>query len=237
MTSDLSAATLEQLRSVTAATVSMQLLKRGIRRCWIQGPKALDPQTPRLVGEAFTVRFVPLREDLSTLESYAQPHSLRQAIEEIGPGQVMVIDACGELGCATLGDILAARMKARGAAGVVSDGAMRDVADMLAVGLPVFCVGTVAPPSIAGLAFAGWQETIGCGGAAVVPGDVIVADGDGAVVIPRALAAEVAEGAVEQERFERFVQAKVKAGASVVGLYPPNEATLAEYESWRDPES
>ncbi|MDH3474687.1 MAG: ribonuclease activity regulator RraA [Rhodospirillales bacterium] len=224
--------TLEILATVSAATVSMQLLKRGIRNASMIGPRPLDPAGPRVVGPAYTLRFLPAREDLATLESYARPGSIRQAIEEMPAGQVVVIDARGEQGAATLGDILAARLKARGALAVVSDGPMRDVAEIRPLGLPVFCTGAVAPPSIARLAFTGWQETIGCGGAAVIPGDVIVADEDGAVVVPRALADEVARDAVEQERFERFVQIKVKAGAPVQGLYPPSEETLAAYQAW-----
>ena len=216
----------------------MQLLKRGIRRTWMKGPRPLDPHPlhptgPRLVGEAFTLRFVPLREDLSTLESYSNPISIRQGIEQVTPGQVVVIDACGELGCGTLGDILMARLQARGCIGVVTDGALRDLAGIREVGLPAFCAGAAAPPSVGGLAFAGWQQTIGCGGVAVVPGDIVVADEDGAVILPRALADEVAPDALEQERYETFAQERVRAGAPVIGLYPATEASLAEYEAWR----
>jgi len=224
--------TLEALTAVSGATVSMQLLKRGIRNASMIGPRPLDPSQTRVAGPAYTMRFLPLREDLATLESYARPGSMRQAIEEMPPGQVVVIDARGEPGAGTLGDILAARLKALGALAVVSDGPMRDVAEIRPIGLPIFCTGAVAPPSIARLTFAGWQESVGCGGVAVIPGDVIVADEDGAVVVPRALAEEVARDAVEQERFEHYVQVRVKAGASVQGLYPPNEETLAAYQAW-----
>jgi len=224
--------TLERLGSVTSATVSMQLVRRGIRRMWLKGPKPLDPVRGRLVGPAFTLRFVPLREDLATYESYTRPGSLREGIEAMPEGVVAVIDACGETGCGTLGDILAARLKERGVLGVVSDGAMRDTLDMAALDWPVFCNGRAAPPSIAGLYFAGWGEVIACGGATVVPGDVIVADEDGCVVVPRALADEVAEGAGEQERYERFVQIRVKQGAPVLGMYPPTDASRAEYRKW-----
>ena len=175
---------------------------------------------------------MPLREDLSTLESYSQPVSIRQAIEQVTPGQVVVIDAGGALGCGTLGDILMARLQARGCAGVVTDGALRDIAGIREVGLPAFCAGAAAPPSVGGLAFAGWQETIGCGGVAVVPGDIIVADEDGAVVVPRALADELAPDALEQERYETFAQERVRSGAPVIGLYPATEESLAEYEAW-----
>lgn len=229
---ELASETLERLGRVSSATVSMQLIKRGIRRIWLNGPKPLDPGRARVVGEAFTLRFVPLREDLSTFESYTQPGSLRESIEAMPAGVVAVIDARGETGCGTLGDILAARLKERGVLGVVSDGAMRDTVDMAALDWPIFCNGKASPPSITGLFFAGWGDTIGCGGATVVPGDVIVGDQDGCVVIPRALADEVAEGALEQERYERFVQVRVKQGAGVLGLYPPSEESQAEYRRW-----
>ena len=223
---------LETLKSVTAATVCMQLLKRGIRNSWMRGPKALHGQKGRLVGEAFTLRFLPLREDLSTLQSYAAPGSIRQAIEEMPGDRVIVVDSRGEQGAATLGDLLIARLQVRGALGVVSDGPMRDIAEVRKLGLPVFCTGGVAPPSIARLTFTGWEEPIGCGGVAVIPGDVIVADQDGVVVVPRALAAEVARDAPEQERFERFAQLRIQDGAPVVGLYPPSEETSAAYQAW-----
>ncbi len=230
----LDAATLEALRGVTTATLTMQLLKRGLRRVAMAGPVALDAAAPRLVGEAFTLRFIPAREDISTPESYAAPNSLREALERVPAGRVVVIEARGEQGCATLGDILVARLKAKGAAGAVTDGALRDVAEIARVGLPVFAAGRAAPPSISGLHFAGWEVPIGCGGVAVLPGDVVVGDGDGGVVVPRALAPEVARDAVEQERFERFVQLRIAAGASVVGLYPPSEETLAQDQRWLD---
>lgn len=232
----LSPDTLETLRSVTTATVSMQLLKRGIRRCWVRGPKSIHPPGHpaggRLVGVAFTFRFVPLREDLGTPESYARDGSMRDAIETMPAGTVAVIDARGDQGCATLGDILAARMQQRGALGAVSDGPVRDLAAVKALGFPLFCTGAAAPPSIAGLCFAGWEEPIGCGGVTVLPGDVIVGDEDGVVVVPRALADEVARDAPEQERFERFVQLRIAQGSPVKGLYPPNEETRAAYETW-----
>ncbi len=224
---------LERLERVTTATLTMQLLKRGIRHSWMRGPRALFPQTPKIVGEAYTMRFIPMREDLATPETYAKAGSIREAIEAMPPGRVVVIDSHGEQGCATLGDILAARLKALGAIGVVSDGPMRDVAEIRPLDLPIYCNGAAAPPSITGLLFAGWEQHIGCGGVAVLPGDVVVADADGAVVVPRALADEVGRDAIEQERFERFAQMRVKQGAPVLGLYPPNERTLADYEAWR----
>lgn len=229
---DLPAEIVQALTQISTATLSMQLLKRGLRNTAMIGPRPLDPALPRFAGPAFTLRFLPLREDLATPESYAQPGSLREAIESVPSGAVVVIDARGEQGAATLGDILAGRLKSLGAVAAVSDGPIRDVAEIRPLGLPIFCSGSVAPPSIARLTFADWQRAIGCGGVVVVPGDVVVGDEDGCVVIPRALASEVAGDAMEQERFERYVQHKVKHGAPVARLYPPDEATLADYRQW-----
>jgi regulator of RNase E activity RraA len=223
---------IQTLASVSGATLSMQLLKRGIRNASMIGPRPLDRTGPRVAGPAYTLRFLPLREDLATLESYAKPGSMREAIEAVPAGAFVVIDARGEQGAGTLGDILAARLRALGAVAVASDGPMRDVTEIRALDFPVFCTGAVAPPSIARLTFADWQVPIGCGKVAVIPGDILVGDEDGVVVVPRALAGEVAHDAVEQERFERFVQMKVMRGAPVQGLYPPNDETLAAYRAW-----
>ena len=174
---------------------------------------------------------MPGREDVSTRESYAAPNSLRDAIEAMPAGVVAVIDSRGEQGAGTLGDILAGRMKRRGVAGIVSDGPMRDVAGIRAVDIPVWCSGAAAPPSIAALLFIGWQEPVGCGGVAVFPDDIIVADDDGAVVLPRALAAEIAKDSAEQEALEAWILAEIERGEPVKGLYPPNEAALARYRS------
>ncbi len=226
--------TLDNLTKTSTATLTMQLLKRGIRNVWMDGPKPLDPGTPRIAGEVFTLRFIPMREDVSTPESYRVPGSMRDAIEAVPAGRIVVIDGRGEHRCGTLGDILIARLQVLGASGVVTDAAVRDVAEVKPIGLPVFCAGATAPPSITGLTFVDWQQPIGCGGVAVFPGDIVVGDGDGVVVVPRALAGEVARDGLEQERFERFVQQRVREGASVVGLYPPDQGTLADYQRWRD---
>ena len=228
----LEAETFERLRTVSTATLTMTLVKRGVRTSWLRGPVPLDRVEKRIVGPAFTIRFVPGREDLSGPESYARSPSFRDAIEAAPAGSVVVIDGCGNPHGATLGDILVARLARRGVAAAVTDAPVRDADEIRAVGLPVLSAGVAAPPSIIGLAFAGFGEIIGCGGVAVRPGDVMVCDNDGAVVVPIELAAEVAEAGTEQERFERFVQSRVKAGASVLGLYPPGDAALAAYQEW-----
>ncbi len=221
----------DSLRAVSTATITTVLLKKGIRRSWMRGPKPIAPGYPRLVGRAFTLRFVPAREDLATPESWASPKSTRGAIEAMPEGAIAVADAMGVADAGIFGDILVARMKQRRVQGLITDGVVRDIAGVLGTGLPVWASGAAAPPSVAGLTFVGWQEPIGCGGIAIFPDDVIVADTDGAVVIPQALVEEVARTALEQERFETWAVGQVEKGVPLPGLYPPNEATRARYES------
>ena len=175
------------------------------------------------------MRFVPAREDLATPQALASPKSTRAAIEAMPAGCIAVVDAMGTADAGIFGDILCARMARRGVAGLVTDGAVRDAEGVLAAGLPVWCQGAAAPPSYSALTFADWQQPIGCGGVAVLPGDTIVADADGAVVIPSALAAEVAAAALEQERLEAWIMREVEKGAALPGLYPPDEANKARY--------
>jgi len=179
------------------------------------------------------MRFIPGREDLSTPESLASPHSTRGAIEEMPRGCIAVVDAMGITDVGIVGDILCARMQQRGVTALVSDGAIRDIAGVRRTGLPVWCSGAAAPPSVAGLAFVGWQQPIGCGGVAVLPGDIIVADEDGAVVIPAAFLEMVLATAPETEEMESWVLEQVNAGRRLIGLYPPNQQAVDEYASWQ----
>ena len=229
--------TLETLSGVATATLTTALLKRGLRNVWLRGTKPLRSGQKRVVGPAFTLRFVPAREDLATPESWNSPISTRAAIEAMPPGCVAVVDAMGVTDAGIFGDILCERMKVRGVAGLVSDGVVRDVAGVLRTGLPVWCAGVAAPPSVAGLTFVNWQEPVGCGGVAVFPDDVIVADEDGAVVIPKALVKEVAAAAAEQEKLEAWIVGEVQAGASLPGLYPINAENKARYEAFRKRET
>jgi regulator of RNase E activity RraA len=221
------------LCGITTATLTTVLLKKGLRNVWLRGAKPLSSGSKRLAGPAFTLRFVPAREDLATPESWNSPLSTRAAIEAMPPGCIAVVDAMGITDAGIFGDILCARMKVRGVAALVTDGVVRDVAGVLGTGLPVWCRGAAAPPSVAGLTFVNWQEPIGCGGVAVFPDDVIVVDEDGAVVIPRALVDEVAQAATEQEKLEAWIMGEVQAGASLPGLYPPNAENKARYEAFR----
>ena len=230
---DLDAATRAVLEGVTTATLTTVLLKKGLRNVWIRGARPLAERLPaRRVGRAFTLRFVPAREDLATPASWASPISTRAAIEAMPAGAIAVVDAMGTTDAGIFGDILCARMHKRGVAALVSDGVIRDLAGVLGTSLSVWCQGASAPASVNGLTFVGWQEAIGCGGVAVMPNDVIVADGDGAVVIPAALLEEVVGTAVEQERLEGWIMREVDAGVALPGLYPANEATRARYDAW-----
>ncbi|HPU51974.1 MAG TPA: ribonuclease activity regulator RraA [Burkholderiaceae bacterium] len=225
--------TIAALAGVSTATLTTVLLKKGLRNVWMRGTRPLKPGQPRLVGRAFTLRFVPAREDLATPESWGSPISTRAAIEAMPAGCIAVVDAMGVSDAGIFGDILCARMHKRGVAGLVTDGVVRDLAGVLGTGLPVWCSGVAAPPSVAGLTFVGWQQPIACGGVAVFPDDIVVVDEDGAVLIPAALLAEVVEHAVEQERFEAWIMNEVEAGVPLPGLYPPDAPTRARYEATR----
>ncbi|WP_430398182.1 ribonuclease activity regulator RraA [Ferrovibrio sp.] len=222
---------IETLKGITTATLTTVLLKKGLRNVWLRGAKPLKAGQPRIVGRAFTLRFVPAREDLATPESWASPKSTRGAIEAMPAGCIAVVDAMGVKDAGIFGDILCARMQKRGVAALVTDGVVRDVAGVLGTGLPVWCDGYAAPPSVAGLTFVDWQEPIACGGVAVFPNDIIVVDDDGAVLIPQALLDAVLPLAVEQERQEAWIMGEIDAGVPLPGLYPPNEATKARYEA------
>ena len=219
------------LSTVSTATITTILLKKGLRNVWLRGTRPLRPDQPRLVGRAFTLRFIPAREDLATPASWSSPRSTRAAIEAMPAGCIAVVDAMGITDAGIFGDILCARMQKRGVAALITDGVVRDLTGVLGTGLPVWCRGAAAPPSVAGLTFVNWQEPIGCGGVAVFPDDVIVADGDGAVVIPAAFLDEVVTDGPEQERLENWIMDEVAKDLPLPGLYPPNAETKARYEA------
>lgn len=223
----------DTLKSVTTATLTTILLKKGLRNVWMRGAMPCVGSEPgeRIVGRAFTLRFVPAREDLATPASWSSPISTRAAIEAMPEGVIAVVDAMGITDAGIFGDILCSRMKKRGVAALVTDGALRDIDGVETSGLAVWCAGVAAPPSVAGLTFVDWQRPVGCGGVAVFPNDVIVADSDGAVVIPAALLDDVLELAPEQERMEAWIMEEVGKGVPLPGLYPMNAETKARYEA------
>jgi regulator of RNase E activity RraA len=229
-----SAATLASLRRVSTATLTTQLFKRGLRNAFVQGVRRVSRAGPNLVGPAFTLRNIPSREDLDHLGVFENPaHPQRKSIETIPAGHVLVVDCRGDTRAASAGGILLTRLEVRGAAGFVSDGCVRDTPEVAAKAFPVYCAGGSAPLNLVRHHAVDFQRPIGCGGVPVFPGDVIVGDGEGVVVVPRHLADEVAADAAEQEVLEEFVMQEVKAGKALPGVYPPNDATRARCAQWR----
>jgi 5-oxopent-3-ene-1,2,5-tricarboxylate decarboxylase / 2-hydroxyhepta-2,4-diene-1,7-dioate isomerase len=220
---------------VSTATLSSQLRKRGFNSVTLDRLHATQPGR-KMVGFARTLRFVPFREDLfaqygGTL-SGGGLNAQKRAVEQVRPGEVLVIEARGDLTAGTVGDILALRAQMRGAAGIVTDGAIRDSQTLRAMGLPVYYGAT--HPAVLGRRHVPWEvnATIACAGVTVMPGDIVAGDGDGVIVIPAHLAMEVAQDAAEQERQEEFAAAMVAKGESVDGLYPLGKRWLAAYGAW-----
>jgi regulator of RNase E activity RraA len=226
-----------RLRSVGTATLTTALFKRGLRNVFLQEVRPLDPKAARMAGPAFTLRYIPAREDLDTLSVFENPkHPQRLAVETIPEGHVMVIDSRADARAASAGSILVHRMKVRGAAGIVTDGGLRDAEAIAALGFPAFCRRPSAPTNLIHHHAVDIDVPIACGEVAVYPGDWIVGDAEGVVVIPRHLAEEIADEAVAMTRFEDYVDREVAKGRSIVGLYPPDARTRAEYEATRKPE-
>lgn len=220
----------EALGRVSTATLTVQLRNRGIRNCVLAGLQSTRPES-RLLGYAFTLRYVPVREDVLTPAGELNAQKL--AVETISDGEVLVIDARGEQGAGTIGDILAARAMRRGATGIVTDGGLRDSAAVAALQIPTYF--RARHPSVLGLLHYPLESNvpIACGGALVMPGDVIVGDGDGVIVLPAALAEEVAADALEQEEREQFALERVKDGESIRGIYPLGDERRGDFERWR----
>jgi regulator of RNase E activity RraA len=227
--------TLEKLKKVSVATLCTQMYKRGFRNVYIQGTARLTkPSGGNLVGPAFTMRSIPSREDLDQLSAFDNPeHPQRKAIESIPPGHVLVLDCRGEKRVASGGQILTTRLKVRGAAGLVSDGPVRDSMEIAKMDFPVYCAGGSAPLNLLQHHAIDLNVPIGCGGVPVYPGDVVVGDEEGVAVIPKHLADEVARDAAEQEKMEAFILERIENGAALPGTYPPNAETKAKYEEWR----
>ncbi|HSH89591.1 MAG TPA: ribonuclease activity regulator RraA [Ramlibacter sp.] len=232
---DLAPDTLELLRHVSVATLCTQLFKRGFRNVFIQGIGRLtQPQGENLVGPAYTMRNIPAREDLDQISAFDNPdHPQRKGVESIPPGHVLVIDCRGETRVASGGQILTTRLMVRGAAGIVSDGPVRDSGAISEMDYHVYCAGGSAPLNLIHHHAIDLDVPIGCGGVAVYPGDIIVGDDEGVAVVPRHLADEVARDAAEQEKLEGFILERIEKGAALPGTYPPNAKTKADYEAWR----
>jgi regulator of RNase E activity RraA len=223
------------LKYVSTATIATQLFRRGLRNVFMQGVALLGKLgNDNMVGPAFTLRNIPAREDIDVLDIFTDPdHPQRKGIESVPPGHVLVQDCRGDKSVASCGSILTTRLKVRGAAGMVSDGAVRDSAVIAALDFPVFCAGASAPTNLIKHHAIDMNLPIGCGGVAVYPGDIIVGDMDGIVVIPRHLAEEVATQAAEQEHMEDYILQRIAAGAPLRGTYPPGEETRNAYAAWK----
>ena len=227
--------TRQKLLGVSTATLCTALFKRGLRNQFIQDVRPLNPGLPNMVGPAFTLRYMPAREDLNTINVFQdRQHPQRQAVEQCPPGAVLVMDSRKDARAASAGGILVSRLMVRGVAGVVTDGGFRDSPEIARLAIPAYHQRPAAPTNITLHQAIAINEPIGCGDAPVFPGDVIVGDAEGVIVIPAHLADELATEAVEMTAFEDFVQERVLAGQSILGLYPPtDERSRLDYAAWR----
>ena len=227
--------TLARLQGVSTATLCTALFKRGLRNQTIQDVRPLNPDLPTMVGEAFTLRYIPAREDLNPITVFTDPaHPQRAGVEACPPGAVLVIDSRKDARAASAGGILVTRLMMRGVAGVVTDGGFRDSGEIAKLAIPAFHHRPSAPTNLTLHQAVDLNVPIGCGDVAVFPGDIVVGDADGVTIIPAGIADEIAVEAVEMTAFEDFVQAKVLEGRSIVGLYPPtNPQTGKDFAVWR----
>ncbi len=230
----LSEETRRRLAACSSATLATQLFKRGLRNQVMQGVSRLTPTAPTMVGEAFTLRNIPAREDIDHIGVYDNhEHPQRKSIEISPPGSVLVMDCRGDARCASAGGILVRRLEVRGVAGLVTDGGLRDTPDISRRNFPVYCNAPSAPISLTHQHAVESNVPVACGGVAVYPGDVIVGDAEGVIVIPREIAGDVAAATYEQEKLEEFVQMEIAGGRPLPGAYPPDAETKARYETWR----
>ena len=227
--------TREKLKTVSTATLCTALYKRGLRNQFIQDVRPLNPNLGNMVGEAFTLRYIPAREDLNPISVFQdRAHPQRKAVEECPPGAVMVIDSRKDARAASAGGILVSRLMKRGVAGVVTDGGFRDSPEIAQLDIPAYHNRPSAPTNLTHHQALDINVPIGCGDVPVWPGDVVVGDGEGVVVIPAHLADEISSEAVEMTAFEDFVQEEVLKGRSILGLYPPTEEqSNIDFAAWR----
>jgi regulator of RNase E activity RraA len=231
----LPAGVLDTLRQVSTSTLATQLYRRGFRQPTLLGVRPLSRVVDGFVGEAFTMRFIPAREDVNPPDPYRSGNTLQwESIENVPPGQVIVVDSRGDASAASGGDMLMTRAMVRGAAGFVTDGGLRDGHVLAELPFPTYASAVTITTRAAFHHVADLQVPMGCAGVAVYPGDVLVGDRDGVVVIPRALAAEIAEPSLEQEQLEAYLHTRIKGGEPLWGIYPPSEETRAQYKAWRE---
>jgi regulator of RNase E activity RraA len=234
MSTALTDAQRQKLRQISVATLSTCLFKRGLRNQFIQEVGLINPKAPRMVGEAYTLRYIPAREDLNPITVFEDwEHPQRKAVEEIPPGHVMVYDSRKDARAASAGSILIKRMMKRGAAGVVTDGGFRDAPGIAKLDFPVFHHRPSAPTNLTLNHAIDINVPIGCGDAPVFPGDIMVGDGDGVICLPAHLAGEIAEEAFETTAYEDFVEEQVSGGTKIFGLYPATPESRAAFDVWR----
>lgn len=233
--SKLRSETRDKLKAVSTATICTALYKRGMRTQFIQDVRPLNPALGNMVGEAYTLRYIPAREDLNPISVFLdRGHPQRKAIEECPPGAVFVVDSRKDARAASAGAILVARLMKRGVAGIVTDGGFRDSPEIAQLAIPAYHNRPSAPTNLTVHQAVDINVPIGCGDAPVWPGDVIVGDAEGVVVIPAAIADEIADEAFEMTAFEDFVAEKVMEGRSILGLYPAtDEKTKVDFAAWR----
>lgn len=227
-----------RLRQVSSGSLTTELFKRGLRQCFLVGLRPLNRDAARFAGEAFTLRFIPAREDIDTYETltpYPNPNNLQwEAVEQIGAGQVLVIDSRNDISSASAGNVLLTRMMVKGVAGVVTDGAFRDGGEIAGMNFPAYAREIVASTRLSTHHAADINAPISCAGVAVYPGDILVGDGDGVTVVPRALAAELADACEARDAFENYLVKRIAAGEGLYGVYPPTPQTKADYEAWQN---
>ncbi|MEO9655969.1 ribonuclease activity regulator RraA [Marinomonas sp.] len=227
------AAVKQQLQQVSTATLHTALFKKGLRNTYIQGVSRVNHSQIKMVGQAFTLRYIPAREDLDTVAAFKDPeHPQRLAVETVPEGMIMISDCRQDASAASAGSILLTRLEYRKCAGFVSDAGIRDFDVAASMEMPIFCAKPSAPTNLTKHHGVDLEVPIGCGGVAVYPGDVLVGDGDGVIVIPLEIVDEIATEAVRMEKFEDYVINKVRAGSGVIGLYPPNEQSQQAYDEF-----
>jgi regulator of RNase E activity RraA len=234
MSSTLADATRDRLMKVSVPTVVSLLWRKGFRNTFPFGPKPVNPAATKFVGTAFTVRTIPVREDLVEAQARGErPNLQAKAVDDIGAGEVLVVAMDGETRTAFMGDIMTTHLLVKGASGAVLDGGVSDAAAISAIPFPVFCTGNAGIPVTSHRFVCDLNVPVGIAGVPVLPGDVVMGDANGIVFIPAQLADEIAEAAVERELLEEFVVGRVRDGAPLKGTYPPNDETLRAFEGWR----
>ena len=227
---------LDRLARISSGTLTTELFKRGFKQCFLIGPKRINPHTKPFAGEAFTMRFIPAREDketLATLKPFPTDDNLQWVgVEKIGAGQVLVIDSRNDVRAASMGNMLLTRMMVKGVAAVITDGSFRDGAEIATLDMPAFATDVVASTRLSYHHVADLEVPIACAGVAVYPGDIIVGDADGVTVVPRHVAPDIIDDCEKRDRLEAYLAERVKTGEALWGVYPPTDATRADYQAW-----